>query len=186
MKSCPNCQLSFDDISYNFCLEDGSQLIILEEPEIETVISHRTLKINSIPDSLPTNNSSVVIIEPVIAINIAQQYPYVQNSSELYEVTRGLWRLSRPRAEKSKYAFAVFRGTIKEVYEIQCWEPAHIQSNEYWIERKRLQGEAIDPSINNGRFQFFGQIAPDFIRLKYVDKQLPVAYGQNPIRYFNC
>lgn len=190
MKSCPNCRLSFDDISYNFCLDDGSPLVFLDEPEvetvisqeIETVISHRTLKLNSPPAS----NFTAVIAEPILAINIAQQYSTVRNDSELYEVTRGLWRLSRQRAEKAKYAFAVFRGLIREVYEIHYWEPAHVQSNEFWVERKRKQGEPIDPAINKGRFQFIGQIAPASIRSKYIGTRMPAPHGQNPIRYFNC
>lgn len=127
-----------------------------------------------------------MIAEPVVAINIAQQYPHVRNASELYEVTRGLWRLSRQRAEKAKYAFAVFRGEIKEVYEIHHWEPARFDSSDFWVERKRQQGEEIDPAINKGRFQFVGQTAPDSIRSKYVGTRMPVAHGQNPIRYFNC
>ena len=123
MKSCPNCRQTFADETYNYCLEDGSPLAFFDEPEIETVInleietviSHKNLRINS---SHPSDNYSTIISEPVIAINIAQQYPYVKNASELYEVTRGLWRLNRHRAEKAKYALAVFRGEIKEVYEI--------------------------------------------------------------------
>jgi hypothetical protein len=190
MKSCPNCSQSFDDITYNFCLEDGSPLIHSEEPEvetmvsreIETVISHRNLNFSS----SVSNNFSAVIAESVIAINIAQQYPHVRNASELYEVTRGLWRLSRQRAERAKYAFAIFRSEIKEVYEIHHWEPARFDSSDFWVKRKREQGEEINPAINNGRFQFVGQTAPDSVRSKYVGTQMPVAHGQNPIRYFNC
>lgn len=183
MKSCPHCRQSFADDTYNFCLEDGSPLAAFDEPEVETVISHKNLKLNS---SLPLNNHSAVIAEPVIAINIAQQYPFVKNASELYEVTRGLWRLSRQRAEKAKYAFAVFRGEIKEVYEVERWEPAHFDSSDFWVKRKREQGEEIDPAINEGRYQFVGQPAPEFARMKYIGKRMPVAHGQNPIRYFNC
>lgn len=192
MKSCPNCRQSFDDISYNFCLDDGTPLVFSDqhkipdnfETDVETVIRARNFVVNTPPTV--AFNSSLVIAEPVVAINIAQQYPTIRNDFELYEVTRGLWRLSRQRAERAKYAFAVFRGLIKEVYEIHYWEPAHVQSNKFWIERKKQQGEPIDPSINTGRFQFAGQIAPDFVRSKYVGKQLPVPHGQNPIRYFNC
>lgn len=193
MKSCPNCRQSFDDISYNFCLDDGSPLVFSDqyktpdnfETGVETVIRARNFGVNAPPPTVAFKNLAD-ITDSVIAINIAQQYPAIRNASELYEVTRGLWRLSRQRAERAKYAFAVFRGLIKEVYEIHYWEPAHVQSNEFWVERKRQQGEPIDPAINNGRFQFVGQIAPDFVRSKYVGEQMPIPHGQNPIRYFNC
>ena len=183
MKSCPNCRLTFADETYSFCLHDGSILTPIDEPEVETVISRRNFKIQP---SQPSNNYSVIIDERIIAINIAQQYPYVKDESELYEVTRGLWRLSRQRAEKAEYAFAVFRKEIKEVYKIHRWESARFDINEFWVKRKREQGVEIDPAINEGRYQFVGKSAPDFVRVKYVGKQMPVAHAQNPIRYFNC
>lgn len=179
MKSCPNCRLSFDDNTYNFCLEDGSLLIDLEESEVETVISYKNFNPNSI-------SFTTTVTEPVVAINIAQQFPYVRNSAELYQVTRGLWRLSKQRAEKAKYAFAVFRGEIKEVYEIHYWESAQFDKIQFWVERKKEQGVTISPEVNKGRFQFVGQVAPENIRKQYVGKQMPVAHSQNPIRYFNC
>jgi hypothetical protein len=191
MKSCPNCYQTFFDETYNFCLQDGSWLIASEEPEaetvvsreVETVISYKNLKVNPVINS---NNYSAVISDPVVAINIAQQYPHVKNATELYEVTRGLWRLNRQRAERAQYAFAVFRGEIKEVYEVERWEAARFDSSDFWVKRKREQGEEINPAINEGRYQFVGQPAPEIIRMKYVGNKMPVAHGQNPIRYFNC
>jgi hypothetical protein len=42
---------------------------------------------------------------------------------ELYDATRGVWRVN-PSRHKAKYAFAVYEGIVKEVYEIKAWFPA--------------------------------------------------------------
>lgn len=62
-------------------------------------------------------NNLVRITEPVIAININQTYRFGLSTADLYDFTRGIWSLSRERAENAKYAYSVFQGVIKEVYE---------------------------------------------------------------------
>ena len=42
------------------------------------------------------------------------------NETELYDATRGIWKVGEERV-KAKYAFAVFEGVIREVYEISQW-----------------------------------------------------------------
>ncbi len=140
MKSCPNCRLSFADETYNLCLQDGSPLAAFDEPEVETVIRQRKIKIQSL---LSSNNRPAVISEPVVPINIAQQCPFVKNDSELYEVTHWLWRLSRQRAEKAKYAFAVFRSEIKEVYEIHHWDSARFDASKFGSNVKKSMAQRL-------------------------------------------
>jgi hypothetical protein len=62
--------------------------------------------------------STANIDDPVIAICINRQYPFCRSASDLYNVTRGLWHVNRERGDKVHYAFAVYQGEIKEVYEI--------------------------------------------------------------------
>jgi hypothetical protein len=181
MKKCPICYRTYSDETFNFCLEDGSLLNTPNEPEVETVISQRKEIVSSF-----SSITTAIIDDPVIAINIAQQYPHVKNVEELYNCTRGLWRLSKQRAENAQYAFAVYKGEIKEVYKIDYWEPAKFDSSEFWVNKKREQGVEIDPKVNEGRFQFIGSIASEEIRNKYIGKIMPIAHAQNPIRYFNC
>lgn len=127
----------------------------------------------------------VQIDEPVVAINIKQQYPHAKTAEELYECTRGIWRLSRERAEKARYAFAVYDGVIKEVYEIEQWIPASQATREYWKDRERAQGNDFS-GTHEGRSEFIGAVAPEAIRKKYVGRRMPARHSQNPIRYFNC
>ena len=125
------------------------------------------------------------IDEPVVAININQQYPHVRNADELFKCTSGIWRLSRERANKARYAFAVYQGVIKEVYEIEKWIPASQATLEYWRGRERAQGNDFS-GTHEGRSEFIGTLAPEAIRKKYVGRRMPVPHSQNPIRYFKC
>jgi hypothetical protein len=141
------------------------------------------------PSSLNTETAedkSAKIDEAFVAINIAKQYPHVKNAEDLYNCTRGLWRLSKQRAEKAKYAFAVYKRIIKEVYEIHQWVSWDVHTSEFWVQKLKSQGTDLDPKINEGRYQFIGEVASDVIRDKYIGRELPEAHAQNPIRYFNC
>jgi hypothetical protein len=117
------------------------------------------------------------IDESVIAININQTYRDGISTGELYDSTRGIWRIDKDRAEKARFAFAVYQGVIKEVYEINQWHPEG--STEY-----KYREAPSTPAKN--RFEFVGKAATEDIRDKYVGKQMPEPHGQNPIRYYNC
>ena len=123
------------------------------------------------------NESIVQIDVPVVAININQTYRYGINAGELYDCTRGIWRLDRDRAETARFAFAVYQGVIKEVYEISRWH------RECSTEYKNRQPT---PTKLRNRFEFVGNVAQDNVRDKYVGKQMPEPHSQNPIRYYNC
>jgi hypothetical protein len=95
------------------------------------------------------------------------------NPLELYETTRGIWRVG-PNRYKPEYAMALFKGTVLEVYRIDHWYPAG--TTEY----------ATRDSTNfkdSRRWEFTGTIAED-IRAEYVASFVGKA-GQNPIRYKN-
>ncbi|HEV7682736.1 MAG TPA: hypothetical protein VGO68_11475 [Pyrinomonadaceae bacterium] len=132
------------------------------------------------------NLSGVEINDPVVVINIHQQFPFVRNEEDLYECTRGLWRLDAQRAGRARYLFAVYLGIIKEVYEIQKCIPASSETKEYWRKRLLSQGREISPALNDSRCEFDGQVAAADIREKYVNRRMPVRLTQNPVRYFNC
>jgi hypothetical protein len=61
--------------------------------------------------------------ESAALIRINQLYRYGMSDVELYDSTRGVWRIG-PKREKAKYAIAVFEGIVREVYRITAWLPA--------------------------------------------------------------
>lgn len=134
----------------------------------------------------PAGEDFAKVEEPVVAININRQYPRAAGDpEELYQVTRSMWRLNLERANRARYAFAVYKGVIKEVYEVERWMPASQATRRFWRERENLQGEDF-AETHDGRSEFIGEVAPEEIRKKYVGKKLPGRPSQNPIRYFNC
>jgi hypothetical protein len=120
----------------------------------------------------------VDIDDPVLLIRINRLYRHGMSSSDLYEATRGVWKLSE-RRNGAKFAFAIFEGVVREVYEIHSWHPA---GKNHYASRPK-----VDVTIS-GRWEFLGQIASDEIRDKYVDhsvKRYLPAKAQNPIAYVN-
>ena len=93
------------------------------------------------------------IRECAIAVNINKTYSLVTNSTELYDYTRGIWRVDRKHADKAKIALAVYQGEIVEVYEINSWHPA--RSTPYKSNRDFL---GTDPT---SRSEFVGRVASE-------------------------
>jgi len=48
-----------------------------------------------------------------------------KTENELYEAVRGIWKISKLRAEDINYAFAIHKGKIKKVYQIDEWHEAN-------------------------------------------------------------
>ena len=56
------------------------------------------------------------IREPGVLFNITRVDPLNLSPEELYEWTRGVWRLDRRRVERIEYAFCVYQGFVVEVH----------------------------------------------------------------------
>jgi hypothetical protein len=65
----------------------------------------------------------VEVAHPSLLIRINRLYHYSIGNTELYEVTRGTWKLGSKRA-LARYAFSVFHGVVRAVFEIESWHPA--------------------------------------------------------------
>lgn len=79
----------------------------------------------------------------------------------LLEHTRGIWRHKQP--ESVIYAYATYRGIVKEVYKIYSWVPAGTQ--EYFTRK-------LDPDKTLNRWEFVGKKAEEEIRDLYVGKMI--------------
>jgi len=125
------------------------------------------------------------IKEPVVLITVNKLFNRGMSAERLYDVTRGKWVMS-DRRDKAKYAFAVFRGVIREVYKIEKWQPASTDSYsgmDEWIAEKK----ATFGNLNRTRWEFVGEVCPELRH--YVGKNT-LSYqkqgSQNPIKYVNC
>lgn len=117
---------------------------------------------------------SVEVTHKAILITINKQYRSDMTSSELYESTRGIWKVGE-RREGAEYAMAVYQGIVREVYSINVWYPAGT------LEYKTRDSTSFQDS---GRWEFDGEVAVS-IRNKYLGNNVGMS-GQNPIRYMNC
>ena len=116
------------------------------------------------------------ITENVIAIKINRSYKEHMTKTELYEITRGYWKLNIHKAEQTEYAFSIHNGIVLEVYKIERWLPAGS------VPRPTLP----DADIPKGRYVFVGEVA-EKIRNKYIGKSIANLYRKgeaNPIKYF--
>jgi uncharacterized protein len=132
-------------------------------------------EIISLYDSKPVNK----IDEPVLLIRINRLYRYGMTPEELYEATRGVWKLGERRFQV-KYVFAVYRGIVREVYKVAKWFDAG--ATEY--KTRPLEDVQVP-----GRYEFTKLITEEEIRAKYIDKSVADIFpdnSQNPITYVNC
>lgn len=115
------------------------------------------------------------ITEKAILIRINRLYRYGMSDTELYEATRGIWRIGKKR-EQAEYAIAVFRGVVKEVYKITQWFPAG----------ETFRSNHPEGNPCKGRWEFIGTRAPEEIRDKYINRDVSECFSshsQNPIQY---
>lgn len=115
------------------------------------------------------------ITEKVIAFNLRKSYKKEMTETELYDITRGCWKVDIKIAQYVDYAFSVYKGTIIEVYKI-----------EKWLRAEELQRTTLpDVEVPKGRYGFEGEIAEKEIRDKYVGKSIGYKKGeQSSFKYF--
>jgi hypothetical protein len=199
MKQCSTCRRTYDDDTYEFCLEDGSllssvfdvnaTLVLDDSPDLEVTLDLDDSNTKPRRIFVAKKNSTKktnFINDPIVGICINEQFPYCKTADDLYTCTRGVWRLSQKRAEHADYAFEVYKGEIKEVFEIERWLPATQAFRDFWLARLKNQGRTIHPDEHVGRYEFIGHLAPESIRKKYLGHTIPKRHTGNPIMYFNC
>lgn len=131
------------------------------------------------------NRKKVVIEEPSILIRINQAFRYSMTPTELYDFTRGQWKINPNVAKQAKLAFAIYGGVIQEVYEVLDWYEA---GKTYSV---RQEQKFLKQSKNDkikGRYEFIGNLANEKIRKKYQYKSVEHYFKQgnsNPIMYLN-
>lgn len=103
------------------------------------------------------------VTEDIVIIKINKSYSPMLSALQLYDVTRGCWKRKIESVSVAEYALAVSYGKVVEVYKI-----------DYWCTADKLNRETIpyDPEIEKGRIGFFGSVAENSIRNKYIGKSV--------------
>ncbi|WP_156848598.1 hypothetical protein [Collinsella intestinalis] len=116
-------------------------------------------------------------LEDAVLVKVNQLYRNGMSDFELYEVTRGFWRVDKSKVEGIHLALAVYDGMVLEAYEIAAWLPA---GSGMCAARSVCQAELAH------RMEFVGRVANRCIRDRYVGKGVSGLYAPgsaNPIRY---
>lgn len=122
--------------------------------------------------------SPVDITEPTLLIRISKNYRQGMSAGELYDVTRGVWKVGE-RRKRARYAMAVYGGVVLEVYEINGWH--HAGTTEY-------KTCPIEDMQVPGRWEFTGRVAADEVRDKYLGGSVAHYFklgDRNPVSYIN-
>lgn len=144
------------------------------------VVGHDTAQVGrmTISDLNAAYGATPVTIDsqhPVLLIRVAREFRRGITDAELYEATRSWWKVSLTRAQKARWACAVFGGVVRAVYAIESWESP--------------TPELVDEDARRaGRWAFVGRRDPDMesqYLFRDVTAYLPMA-AQNPVRYVNC
>ena len=120
----------------------------------------------------------LTVTEPALLIRIAKLYRPGMTGQQLYEATRGVWKLG-PDKDAAEYAFCVAGGIVHEVYSVGAW---HKAGTTPYATRPLAQVAIPD------RWEFSGKVAPDPIRTKYVGKSIAHYFAKgnaSPVNYAN-
>jgi hypothetical protein len=119
------------------------------------------------------------VTDPVLLVRINQLYHPDMSDLELYEATRGIWKVGGAKRQRVKYALAVFEGIVRQVYAVDSWSRAG---------STRYQTRDFDQHELEGRWEFTGSAAPEAVRARYVGHSVAHYFRQgnvNPVMYLN-
>lgn len=107
------------------------------------------------------------ITQPTVVLVINRAWRRDMNDRQVYEITRGNWRIGQRARQRVGFAFGVAFGVIRGTYRIEGWEPA-IQAGE------------------EGRWAFTGRDAPEMAEYlgTSVRHLIPEKGVQNPVRLY--
>lgn len=132
--------------------------------------SDDTIYINDLPDDS-------------ILININNTYVKDMALIDLYDATRACWRIADPRKKRLKYAIAIYKSVIKQVFIPEAWLPGDSTLRRFTTLADKQNPP--DPEKKSIRWEFVGRVADD--RQDLVGKRiLDLPNGlQNPCVYSN-
>jgi hypothetical protein len=112
------------------------------------------------------------IDEKVVLLSIARTYkPHMDgDETTIYEISKQAWYLDKNTGSKDlvEYALAMHQNIVKGVFSVDKWKKYEFEPH---------------------KWEFEGRIAPDLIRDKYLNKKIPMAFGEgqyNSSRLLNC
>jgi uncharacterized protein len=117
------------------------------------------------------NAPEISIFEPSILITVNKLYRSYISEEGLYDITRGNWVIGT-RRHKAKFAFSIYNGIIRAVYEIEGWHPVKARREDQKTQNRwRFDGKPAESMKN-----YIGHSVKQYLKIG----------AQNPIKYINC
>jgi hypothetical protein len=119
------------------------------------------------------------VTDPALLVRINRLYRHGMSERELYEATRGVWKLGERRT-RAHFAMAVFEGVVREVYSIDSW---HRGGTLTYTTRAAEDVDAPD------RWEFGGRVALEPVRSRYLYRSVAAYFKrgqQSPVVYVNA
>lgn len=116
---------------------------------------------------------------PVILLDVSARYKAGISALELYEITRGAWRIGT-RKDKARHAMAVANHVVKEVYVIDSWHRAG--TTPYRV-------KPFEPFAIDGRWEFLGHLAEHALRNQWIEQSVEHLMNtrlRNDVVYIHC
>jgi hypothetical protein len=133
--------------------------------------------------------------EGCMLIRINKTYRPGMSPLDLYEATRGIWRIKVKRAKKVRYALAVYDSSVLEAYELArdkagdaCWFRAGTTA---YFTRFQSTGRGLGArsrlSRMTNRYEFVGRVVEGSLRRVLIGRLPKGTFSkgsQNPIQYW--
>jgi hypothetical protein len=121
----------------------------------------------------------VTVVVPSLLVRINRLYRHNMTPHELYEATRGVWRVGS-RCAKARIRVRCIRRCHSRVYEIDSWHPAATTP---------YSTQDAEKLAREGRRELLGRVADPAVRDVYVRGSIADHFRQglqSPVVYVNC
>lgn len=116
-------------------------------------------------DDFPQDLPFIIIKTHNERVDLCQKYFRCSYDEALYHATRHSWRVSLNNVNNYTYVLSVIGQYVQEVYRIKYWKI--VGEHDKW---------EIDDDKAYGRYEFYGEVAPEEIRQKFIGKMIPWEY----------
>lgn len=135
------------------------------------------IPLDDIISFITSNYKNMNFEHPCLLIRVNRLFDFGMAPEQIYEITRGVWRVGQSTRELAEYGCTVYEGVIREVFKIHQWHPA--MTLEYVTRNPLNDGGNLE-----GRWEFEGEVASQDIRDLYINASVKDLFKQgnsNPI-----
>lgn len=131
------------------------------------------------------------IDQPAILFRMNQLFKESLTSDQLYDATRGIWRVKASRANAAVYGLSVVKGLVREVYQITpgSWTEFNPAKTPLQLPTRAGQDIYRDGKYARGYWLFEGKVAEPQVRDQYLMKSVRGYFtpgASNIIQYIGC